>query len=62
MQSTKWGIVVGAVIGLVLAFLVALLQNNYYLEIMVPGFVFGAIIGFLTQRLGQPRFAEKSRA
>ena len=30
-----------------------------YLEIMVPGFVVGAIIGFLTQRVGTPAQAEK---
>jgi len=58
VQSTKWGIVVGATLGLAFAFLVAAMpsQNgqHYYLEIMLPGFVVGAIIGFLTQRLGTP--------
>jgi hypothetical protein len=28
--------------------------KHYYLEIMLPGFVVGAIIGFLTQRMGAP--------
>ena len=26
--------------------------QHYYLEIMLPGFVVGAIIGFLTQKMG----------
>jgi hypothetical protein len=42
----------GAALGLLFAFLVALMQHAHYLEIMLPGFVTGAIIGFLTQRTG----------
>lgn len=52
VESTKWGIVVGAGLGLIFAFLVAAMQNEHYLEIMLPGFVTGAIIGFLTQTMG----------
>jgi F0F1-type ATP synthase assembly protein I len=56
VQSTKWGVAVGATLGLLFAFLVAAMPSetgkHYYLEIMLPGFVVGAIIGFLTQRLG----------
>src|SRR5215831_1840205 len=58
VQSTGWGIVVGSALGLLFAFLVAAMPSengkHYYLEIMLPGFVVGAIIGFLTQRLGAP--------
>jgi len=58
VQSTAWGVVVGAALGLLFAFLVALMPqpsgHHYYLEIMLPGFVVGAIIGFLTQRMGTP--------
>ena len=58
VQSTKWGIVAGAAFGLLFAFLVASMNTvngkHPYLEIMMPGFVVGAIIGFLTQRLGTP--------
>src|ERR1700692_3991690 len=54
VQSTAWGIVVGAALGLLFAFLVAANDTvngkHPYLEIMLPGFVVGAIIGFLTQR------------
>jgi len=56
VHSTAWGIVVGAVIGLLFAYLVAAMpaEKHYYLEIMLPGFIVGAIIGFLTQRIGTP--------
>jgi F0F1-type ATP synthase assembly protein I len=56
VHSTTWGIAVGAVLGLLLAWAIAAMPqpsgNHYYLEIMLPGFVVGAIIGFLTQRMG----------
>jgi len=56
VQSITWGIVLGAVIGLAFAFLVASTSTvngrHPYLEIMMPGFVVGAIVGFLTQRIG----------
>jgi len=58
VQSTGWGIAMGSGIGLLLAFFVAAADTvngrHPYLEIMLPGFVVGAIIGFLTQRLGTP--------
>ena len=64
VQSVKWGIVVGAAIGLLFAFLVAAMNTvngrHPYLEIMLPGFVVGAIIGFLTQKLGMPGPAKSS--
>ena len=63
VQSTKWGIVVGAALGLLFAFLVAATDTvngrHPYLQIMLPGFVVGAIIGFLTQRVGTPAQPEK---
>jgi hypothetical protein len=58
VNSVTWGIVFGALLGLFFAFLIAMQPqpsgNHYYLEIMLPGFVTGAIIGFLTQRAGVP--------
>jgi 4-amino-4-deoxy-L-arabinose transferase-like glycosyltransferase len=57
VRSTKWGIALGAAFGLLFAFLVAAMQHAHYLEIMMPGFITGAIIGFLTQRLGEPESA-----
>ena len=63
VQSMRWGIVVGAAFGLLFAFLVAATDTvngrHPYLEIMMPGFVVGAIIGFLTQRLGTPGRAQE---
>jgi hypothetical protein len=56
VQSMKWGIVVGSGFGLLFAFMVAAMDATkgkpHYLEIMLPGFVVGAIIGFLTQYMG----------
>ena len=56
VNSTGWGIAFGSVLGLIFAYLVAAMPDpsghHYYLEIMLPGFVSGAIIGFLTQRTG----------
>lgn len=55
VNSTLWGVVVGAVLGLFFAWLVAAMAppgQHHYLEIMLPGFVVGLIIGFLTQRAG----------
>ena len=65
VQSTAWGIVVGSALGLLFAFLVAAMDATkgkpHYLEIMLPGFAVGAIIGFLTQRIG-PRDLTNRRA
>jgi hypothetical protein len=64
VQSTKWGIVVGGALGLFFAFLVAVMDatkgQQHYLEIMLPGFVVGAIVGFLTQRMGTPAAANRA--
>jgi hypothetical protein len=56
VQSVPKGIALGCALGLLFAYLVAMggdeHGNHYYLEIMLPGFVVGGIIGFLTQRWG----------
>jgi len=56
VQSNTKGIVFGAVAGLIFAYLVAAMPSengeHYYLQIMLPGFILGALIGFLTQRWG----------
>ena len=63
VQSTAWGIVVGSGLGLLFAFLVAAMDaakgKPHYLEIMLPGFVVGAIVGFLTQRVGSRGLASR---
>jgi len=57
VQSTAVGLAAGAGFGLLFAFLVAAMPQpngqHYYVQIMVPGFVLGAITGFLTQRMGK---------
>jgi uncharacterized membrane protein YeaQ/YmgE (transglycosylase-associated protein family) len=61
VQSTRRGVLLGAGLGLAFAFLVAYMDakagSAHYLEIMLPGFITGAIIGFCTQRVGVPRSA-----
>lgn len=56
VNSLPVGIASGAMLGLLFAYLVAAMPaangEHYYLQIMLPGFVVGAIIGFLTQRVG----------
>ena len=64
VNSVGWGIAVGALLGLLFAFAVAYMDAQqgtpHYLEIMTPGFVVGAIVGFLTQRLGtRPNSGER---
>jgi hypothetical protein len=54
VQSTAKGVIVGSALGFLFALLVAILQGDHYLEILLPGFVVGAMIGFLTQRMGTP--------
>lgn len=49
-HSIMLGVVVGLVCGLVLSSLAALGQSAHYFEIVLPGMVLGAIVGFVTQR------------
>jgi len=54
---------VGSGLGLLFAFIVPVLDaskgQQHYVEIMVPGFIVGAIIGFLTQKMGTPGALKK---
>src|SRR5258705_2787816 len=57
VNSLAWGIVFGLGVGLLLAYGVAAMQprpEHYYFEIMLPGGIVGTIIGYATQRFGQP--------
>ena len=51
------GIGFGLIVGLLLAFAVAAMPdergNHYYFEIMLPGSVLGAVVGWATQRYGK---------
>ena len=64
VQSVPAGVVFGFVVGLLLAFGVAAMPSetgeHYYFEIMLPGSIVGAILGWATQRYG--RAAAPARA
>jgi hypothetical protein len=56
VRSDLVGTAIGAALGLLFAYAVAAMPSatgaHYYLQIMIPGLITGAIIGFLTQRTG----------
>lgn len=49
-QSTVLGVAAGVLIGFVLSHLAAIGQPGHYAEIVLPGMLLGAIVGFVTQR------------
>lgn len=51
-HSLPIGILFGVIVGAFLAFLVALMQGGYYLQIILPGTIVGLIVGFATQKYG----------
>ena len=51
-HSLPIGILFSVIVGAILAFLVALMQGGYYLEIVLPGTLVGLIVGFATQKYG----------
>ena len=56
VNSLPLGIAFGLGVGLILAYAVAAMPNpegkHYYFEIMLPGSILGAIVGFATQKFG----------
>jgi len=54
VHSVAWGIAFGLLVGAILAYGVAAMQHGYYFEIMLPGSIVGAIVGWATQRYGRP--------
>ena len=54
VDNLTWGVVAGLAIGLLLAWGVAAMPSesgqHYYLEIMLPGAIVGAIVGYATQK------------
>jgi hypothetical protein len=61
VESLPLGIVFGLGVGLLLAFLVAAMPSetgkHYYFEIMLPGAILGAIVGYATQKYRAARLA-----
>ena len=55
--SVPLGIVFGLIVGLGLSYAVATMPDaygkHYYWQIMLPGAVLGAIVGFATQKYGR---------
>ena len=63
VHSIPVGLLFGLGVGLILAYLVAMNPSpdgqHYYMEIMIPGSVVGAILGYATQKYGRsPKRAE----
>ena len=56
-QSTMLGVVAGLVIGFALSHVAARGQPGHYAEIVLPGMLLGAIVGFVTQRYPRPAIA-----
>jgi hypothetical protein len=50
VNSVPMGILVGLATGMLLAYGVAAMQHGYYFQIMLPGSLVGAIVGFATQK------------
>lgn len=48
--SVRAGLAIGIGVGLLLSGLAAIGQGDHYLEIILPGMLLGAIVGFVTQR------------
>lgn len=59
VNSVPAGIAFGFVVGLLLAYAVAAMPSetgkHYYFEIMLPGSIVGAIVGYATQKYGLAR-------
>lgn len=58
IRSMPLAILVGLLIGAFFAFLVAMQPTEgkyYFVEIMIPGSIMGAIVGFATQKYGRDR-------
>ena len=57
VHSLTKGVIFGAVVGLVLAFIIAAMPDesgkHYYVEIMLPGTIVGFLLGFATQKYGR---------
>ena len=57
VRSVPLTVVFGVVLSAALAFWVAYMQGKYYLEIILPGSVLGAVVGYATQKFAGRREA-----
>jgi hypothetical protein len=58
VRSIPWGVGFGLLVGLLFAYWVAsqpdqLTKKHYYFQIMLPGSLTGAMVGYATQRFGR---------
>jgi hypothetical protein len=60
VHSVAGGVLFGLAVGLLLAFGVAYLQHDYYLQIMLPGGMVGMVVGYATQRYGYSSDAQSA--
>lgn len=59
VKSVPLGILFGLVVGALLAYLVILLGNPYFWELILPGSLVGVIVGYATQKHAEtPRRTE----
>jgi hypothetical protein len=54
VRSLPACLVFGLVVGAFFAALIAIMGGKYYLEIILPGSIVGLIVGFATQKYGNP--------
>ncbi len=52
VRSLGAGVAFGAVVGFAFAFRVAHMQHAHYVEILIPGTIVGALLGYATQKVG----------
>jgi len=52
VRTMAAGVGFAAVVGFAFAFLVAQMQHAHYVEILIPGTIVGAILGYATQKAG----------
>lgn len=64
VHSLAKGVLVGLVVSAFFAFLIAAMPNpdgsHYWLEIMIPGAIVGAIVGYATQTFGRSKLSAQS--
>jgi hypothetical protein len=60
VNSVPLGILVGLATGMLLAYGVAAMQHGYYFQIMLPGSLVGAIVGYAAQKHQPP--GERAKA
>ena len=61
VHSLAMGILFGLGVGMFLAYLIAAMQHDHYFQIMLPGSLVGAIVGYATQKRQELRTEQATR-